>query len=259
MAGRSEVEAWSAAPPGVTLPLQAVHIWRVDLDRPPDALDRLSAVLDPAEQARAARFVQPRDRRRYSAARGALRWLLGGYIGQAPTEVQLDYGRHGKPYLIQAETDVRFNVAHSHETALIGVTVGVEIGVDIEHRRAVPELESIARHHFAPGEMARLLAAPPAARQAAFLRLWTRKEAFIKAVGEGLSYPLRTFEVSLETDGVANLVQVGDDAKEADAWSLIHLEPAPGYVGAAAWRQRGREVSLWRFETLEPWRCFERV
>lgn len=245
-------DAWAAAPPGVSPPRQAVHIWRVDLDLPPDDLARLSAVLSPSEQTRAARFVQPRDRRRYSVARGALRWLLGSYLGVLPETVSLAYGHHGKPYLSQTEMALRFNVAHSHEMALIGVTVGVEIGVDIEFQRVVPELESIARRYFAPGEVTRLLALSPAAQPGAFLRLWTQKEAFIKAVGEGLSYPLADFEVTGAADATASLVQIGGDTVAAARWSLIHLEPAPGYVGAAAWQPRGRAVSTWRFEATQP-------
>jgi 4'-phosphopantetheinyl transferase len=202
-----------------------ITLHAVPLDGAPDP-----ALLAPDERERAARFVHDVHRRRFIVARAALRRILGAHLGVAPATLRFTEGAHGKPAL--DGTGLEFNLSHSHELALVAVTRDAPVGVDVEHLRPVADALGIARSHFAPSERAALAAAPADARDLVFLRGWTRKEAFIKAIGEGLSHPLDQFEVSLTDE--ARFLGIGGDPAAAARWSLFSFEPAPGYLGAVA-------------------------
>lgn len=216
-----------------------VHLWRIALDAPADA-GEISA----EERERAARLRFERDRRRFVAAHAALRRILGGYLGVPAAAVEFAYGRHGKPSLA-GRAALHFNLSHSEELALLAVTEIGAVGVDVERERMI-ELE-IADRYFAAGEVAALRALPADERQAAFFRCWTRKEAYLKARGEGVLLPLDGFEVSLARDQ-PRLARVMADAEEAGRWQIVHLEPAPGYVAALAMRATG-----WPWRKLGDW------
>ena len=167
-----------------------------------------------------------RDARRYVVTRGVLRTLLGAYLDRAPSAVQLAYGEWDKPYLAQPG-DLHFNVAHSHELALLGFQRGTPLGVDLEQLRPLDDMAEVVTVVFSEREQAAWHAHPEQDRVAAFYAGWTRKEAVIKAVGEGLSYPLRTFSVALQAEEAAPACTLA-------AWRLTSLVPQAGYLAAAA-------------------------
>jgi 4'-phosphopantetheinyl transferase len=222
-----------------------VHLWRAPLDLGPERLDRLACLLTPDEAERAARLRAEEPRRRFIAARGVLRELLGRCLGAPPEALRFAYAEHGKPRLVGvgAET-LRFNLAHSGGLALYAVAAGRDVGVDVECVRATLGAMRIAERFFAPAEIAWLREQPEAARQTAFFRLWTCKEAFLKATGEGVTRPLREVEVSLGADEeTATVTRRG--AAEAPGWSLRVLRPAPDHVGALAAEGSGWRLHLW--------------
>lgn len=246
--------SWAVASALPSLLPAEIQVWRIDLEQPAPVEEQLAALLTPDEQARAARFASSSLRRRYQVARGALRWLLGNYLGRKPADLRLGYGPHGKPF-VQDETGnparLCFNLSHTQDMALLALAWEAAVGVDVEYtRRAAPELESIARRFFAAGEYRALVNLPAAERWAAFLRGWTRKEAFIKAVGDGLSHPLAAFEVTLEGEESAEILSINGDSAEAAHWTLAHLDPAPDYVGALAIRQRHWPIRAWRLPAV---------
>jgi 4'-phosphopantetheinyl transferase len=219
----------------------AVHVWSLRLDLYQAADDRLERVISADEAARADRFVVAADRRRYVAARGLLRVVLSGYLGVRPHDVALEAGARGKPQLAN-RADPRFNLSHAGALGLVAVSADREVGVDIEEIRDVGDLEDLAETCFSPVERAALTAVPATQRQRAFFAGWTRKEAFLKALGEGLSWPLASFDVTLTPGEAARLLRVHEAPGAPGRYALRSLRPAPGYVGALAIDGRGATV-----------------
>ena len=202
-----------------------------------------------AERIRSESFHFERDRRHFIVARAVLRTILGRYLQIEPKRVQFSYGPHGKPELAERAGDgeLRFNIAHSHELALYAFTRGREIGVDLEYLRNLPDAEQIAANFFSARENATLQALSTSQRQQAFFNCWTRKEAYIKAIGKGLSQPLDQFEVSLAPKAPASLLNVAGAPEEASRWSLKALTPAPGYAAALAVEGHRWRPTFWQF------------
>jgi 4'-phosphopantetheinyl transferase len=223
----------------------AVHVWRISLDIGDTMLSRLRAILADDERQRADRFHFEKDRRHFTAGRGALRTILAGYLGRRPEEVRFDYANYGKPLLAGTNETLRFNLSHSHGLALLAVTLAREIGVDIEFIRDNLERdgELLAERFFSRQEVAVLRSLPTDLRREAFFHCWTRKEAYIKAHGMGLSLPLDQFDMTLHPDEPAALLATRHDPAEAQRWSMRSLLPAAGYVGALA-----VEGHSWRLE-----------
>jgi 4'-phosphopantetheinyl transferase len=204
-----------------------VHLWRIDLTW--HAAD-MHAVLNAAEGARAARFVTSQLRNRWTASRAALRCILAGYTRVAPRELEFCEGSHGKPALPGGP---RFNLAHTGDLALLAVTAGGEVGVDLERVRTLPDLMPVARLVFSADELAYLAARHGDDRRVAFFTLWTRKEAYIKATGEGMSAPLQ--EITILVDGSAHpVVRRHGDPSEGRRWSVLDLAIDQGYAAALA-------------------------
>lgn len=206
-----------------------VRIWLVDLDA--DDTEASRELLSPDEAARAARFVFDHHRHRFVAGRAGLRRILADELNTAPAALSFTYGARGKPELNHGGPPVRFNVSHSDRYALIAVTDAAAIGVDIEKTRAVPDVLRLARTAFSPNELAELTAVPAAAREEAFFAGWTRKEAYIKARGDGLRM-LSDFDVALGPEEPVRLKRVEGDPEEPARWTLLSLAPAAGYAGA---------------------------
>lgn len=221
-----------------------VHVWRASLDVTAPAIETLEAALSPDERARAARFARTIDRERYVAARGILREILGRYLERPGTEVRFRYASHGKPELEPGPDDrpLQFNLSHAAGLGLVAVAHGRRVGVDIEHVDPTLIDERIPERFFSPREVAALRALPSALQGEAFFACWTRKEAYVKARGEGLSIPLDRFDVALAPGKPAALLRTEDDPAEAGRWTLHALAPAPGYVGALAIEGRGARV-----------------
>ncbi len=205
------------------------RLWCVGLEATLKALERLEAVLDPEEILRANRFRFAEHRRAFVIARGLLRCLLAQFSGTAAHQVRFSYGPRGKP-AFQSDRGLRFNVSHSGDLVLYAFALDRELGVDIEKHRNMSDLIGVAERFFAPAEVSNLLSLPPAERPAAFFRCWTRKESFVKAMGDGLYLPLDSFQVSLQPDEPAAIVQVS--GCQESRWRLADVTPAEGYSAA---------------------------
>lgn len=208
--------AWPARSTPPELPAAEVHLWAMPLDLSRGERAAVLSLLSDAEQARARRLVASAAAQ-FAAARGALRTLLGAYVGAAPASLEFGVSATGKPFLERAAS-LHFNLAHSDALALVAVAREIEVGVDVERRRAVGDAAALAARYFTPEEARELAALPEDMRSDAFLRYWTLKEALLKATGKGLSEPLDSFRAVVTPAG----------------WSLHALEPAPAYLGALA-------------------------
>jgi 4'-phosphopantetheinyl transferase len=235
---------WFPAPSGLELGEADLHLWRASLDCDASVLSRLQATLSPDEVARADRFVFPADRNRFVAARGILRELLGAYSRLPPAKLKFRYGNHGKPALDANTSDsaLQFNLSHAGGLAIYAFSRGRELGVDVEQIRPQLAGDEIARRYFAPSEVAELQALPARLRPDAFFLCWTRKEAYVKAHGAGLSLPLDSFTVSL-TPGPGVELQAADGAR----WSVESLEPGPGFAAAIVVERGGCKKSCWNW------------
>jgi 4'-phosphopantetheinyl transferase len=225
------VTEWTAAPAHPRLGPDELSAWLIPIDAAPHRLRDLTETLSPDEQQRAARFHFERDRVRFIAARGALRRILGRYLNRPPAEIAFAYSPYGKPSL-SAEPWLSFNISHSGDWAICAFAQGRRVGVDIELIRRELGEETIAERFFSPREVADLRSLPADEQPAAFFRCWTRKEAFVKARGEGLSLPLDRFDVSLRPDAPPALLRTLDDPREAARWSMLALSAPPDYEAA---------------------------
>jgi 4'-phosphopantetheinyl transferase len=215
---------------------------------------RFAELLTPDERQRAARFAFDHLRHSFTLARGALRILLGRSLDAAPGEIRFTYGAKGKPGLVD-QGRARFNLSHSGALALIAITLDCEIGVDIEQIRPMPDLHGIASRFFSAEEEVDLMSLDEDQRVAGFFRCWTRKEAYIKAIGDGLSAPLDDFAVSLRPGAPARMLHLGGDTKQAAEWTLQDLVIEPGYAAAVAYRDSSRTIRLWA--PLDPASLFD--
>jgi 4'-phosphopantetheinyl transferase len=245
----STAPPWGLPPARIMLGSDEVHVWRVSLDKPAPQIDSFLHTLAADELTRAERFYFQRDRERFIIAHGVLRAVLGLYLNRAPERLSFCYHSHGKPALVResAEDQLRFNMSHSHGVALYAVARGREVGVDLEFIRRDLEVEQIAERFFSRRELSTLRALPTELRKEAFFLCWTRKEAYIKARGEGLSLPLDQFDVSLIPGEPAALLSTRPDSQEALRWSLQELTLASGYVAALAVEGRGWSLSCWEW------------
>jgi 4'-phosphopantetheinyl transferase len=215
-------------------------LWVVRLEASGDNFARARAWLSAEETARAERFRFERHGRAYVLGRASLRALLASYLGTQAGEVRFVYGPQGKPALADESCSLRFNASNSGNLAAYAFTTGCEIGVDVEQHRAIHNLEHIAHRFFSPEEAAELLELPATDRYAAFFNCWTRKEAYIKAMGGGLSIPLDSFCVTLLPGAVARIVTLRGSADAAREWTMHAFTPAPDYTGAIAYRSEPR-------------------
>lgn len=230
---------WQQSTPARAAPgLRAghAHLWLVSLDEPPLPHDRLAGFLDTDERARAERFRFEIHRRRFEAGRGLLRWLVAHYVGVEPALLRWRYGAHGKPALhwAQPRPSPEFNLSHSGGWVVVGLALEAPIGVDVEVAREIPELMELARTNFSTGEVREIQQLHPELQAAGFFACWTRKEAYVKALGAGLSAPLQEFEVSLDPQRPPTIRSIGGSTAAAEQWSLLGLQPAEGVWLAAA-------------------------
>jgi 4'-phosphopantetheinyl transferase len=209
------------------------------LDVPSATSARLYATLSLDERDRSARFRFERDRQRFIVARGVLRDLLGRYLQTQPSEIDFVYNAFGKPDLgPEFASRLKFNLSHSAGLALIAITAASDVGVDLEYIRAQADYADIARRFFSAVEVDYLMARPNHLRAETFFSCWTKKEAYLKACGEGLAAPLNGFSVPLTTDPAHTAV---------DRWSLYTLRPAPDYAGALAIEGTGWRLRQWQW------------
>lgn len=231
-----------------------VHVWTLDSGASEAMADRFAPVLAADEKERAARFRLDRLRHSFVITRGVLRCLLARYANLHPAGIRFACGPKGKPALASA-AGIEFNATHSGGSALFAFAKGCHVGVDLELMRPITGAQDIAERFFCPEEAAEIGSLPPAERERAFFRCWTRKEAYLKAVGDGLSAPLNGFRVTLRPGEPARVVHIAHDTYAAQAWTLDDLGPAAGYLAALAYRDRRRSVST--FAINEPARLLD--
>lgn len=221
-----------------------VQVWTVRLEAADHSFARACAWLSPNETERAARFRFEKHRRAFVLGRATLRALASSYLRIAPAEVNFVYGSKGKPALARVAISLDFNVSNSGDLASYAFTLGCEIGIDLESCRRVADIEGIARRFFAASEVAELMDLPDEQRHEGFFNCWTRKEAYIKAVGDGLSVPLDSFEVTLRPGDAARMIGLNGSATQAQQWTLHSFTPAADYAGAIAYRDTARPLAI---------------
>jgi len=238
----TENTIWHPAAAGLQLGSNEVHVWRSTLDVDAAVQERLSELLSSAERERAARFIFERDRSRFTVARGILRHLLGRYLGEPPQDVVLATLAHGKPILAATSKipGLHFNFSHSHQFALFAFCLEHEVGIDIEKIRPEVAFERIETRYFSATERAELESLPSDLRPEGFFLCWTRKEAYVKARGDGLNIPLESFSVSL-TPGKPAALKSSDEER----WSLYSVTPGAGFVAALVVEGRGHQLPQW--------------
>jgi 4'-phosphopantetheinyl transferase len=186
-------------------------------------------ILSPEEMRRANRFISPAVKTRFVVARGVLRHILAHYTQQTPQDITFTYGGRGKPLLPDAP--FAFNLSHSEDVAILALAQTDQIGVDVEHITPMAEMRRVASDYFSANEQVALFSLPTSDQLSAFYRCWTRKEAYIKARGDGFALPLDKFDVTLTADDTPCLLRTLDDDDPA-RWQFFHLDPTDGYMGA---------------------------
>ena len=249
MAFQAEMTHKFVSPPAQfpILDRRNVHVWMIDLKQKSPIVGELFLQLSEDEQARANRFIFDRDRHRFIETRWSLRYLLSKYIHKPANKIEIANGHKGKPYIIQdnTPTQVKFNVSHSGAAAIIAFCLGDEIGIDIEKIRPEVATEEIARRHFSKCELDELSQLPPDQQTIGFFRCWTRKEAYLKAIGIGLGIDLRSFDVSLGAGDTADL-RTADGHK----WKLIPFSAEPDYIGALVCSRDKQSIQYLLFDYL---------
>jgi 4'-phosphopantetheinyl transferase len=242
------MEPWPLPPADLAPRTGELSAFLVDLRAARKRLPELTAAFTDRERERAALFATEEWRERWSAARGTLREILGTAAGTPPAAVRFRYGGHGKPELDPSSSprarELRFNISHSGELALVALA-RVEVGADIEHRKP-RRTDDIARRFFAPGEQQRLFAFSGRERESAFFRLWTCKEAFLKATGEGLSRSTRSYEIEL-TASSARLLWANGLPDAAGRYGVFPLDPGNGYAAAIVAAAQGLTLRRFRW------------
>jgi 4'-phosphopantetheinyl transferase len=240
---------WRPAPAEPAIARDEVHVWRASLNLPAARIHELRQTLSTDELHRAETFHFLKHRQRFIVARGTLRAILGRYLQLEPEQLRFCYSSYGKPALERGagrSSELSFNVAHSDQLALFALALNRRIGVDLERLRANLDYEQIAEQFFSPHERSALRALPADLKPEAFFNCWTRKEAFLKARGEGLSTPLDQFAVSLTPGEPARLLSNANDPRKIAQWSLHELQPGLGYVGALAVERADCQLRYWQ-------------
>lgn len=239
------MDPWPEPPHSLRIQDGELHVWRLRLDATADQGDRLRGFLSPDELDRAARFRFARDRTRFVAARGQLREIIGRYLDIRPQAVKFRYGLQGKPYLDHHRKGFQFNLAHSGDIGLLAIATDHQVGIDIEQIRPAITESEIADRFFSSEEALALRMLPAEQQRLGFFLCWTRKEAFLKAIGEGIGYGLDQFSVTLVPGEPAMLLEVLTDPGAPLRWSLFHIDPGPGYAGAVATDGRHQKLHCW--------------
>jgi 4'-phosphopantetheinyl transferase len=210
-------------------------VWCVDLESAgPSVVAAAFSLLSAAERSRAERTVLPRARRQFVVARAVQRVLLGRVCSVHPAVLEFGYGPHGRPFITTPATDVRFNLSHAGAMAAYVVARRRQVGIDVESRHARRDIDTLAAFHFHPHERDDLMALDPSVRERAFLDAWVRKEAYLKAIGAGLSAPPDACRVSVRPGDRPALLEIDGDSFFAQGWALHPFAPGPNYVGTVA-------------------------
>jgi 4'-phosphopantetheinyl transferase len=237
---------WLPPPPALELAPGEVHVWQIGLERPPAELADLRQYLNEAERVRAGRYYFERDRNQFAVGRAILRKILGLYLKEDPAGLNFVYGPQGKPALA-GETRLEFNLSNSHRTALLAVTTHNPVGVDIEYQKDNISMGELVKRFFAPAEIKTFNNLPASQQREAFFNAWTRKEAYLKACGGGISIGLDRVVVTFVPGEAARIVVIDGSVSEAARWSLAALNPRPGYQAALVVESPGFDLKCWQW------------
>ena len=216
----------------MTKPGNEIHIYRSSLELTADKLIESESLLSPDELQKAYRYKFEKDRDHYIAGRAFLRRILGRYLNQSPDKISFSYSEKGKPYII--DSPVKFNLAHSGGKAVFAFAENAEVGIDIEYMRELPDALQIAKRFFSDEEVNEFMKVSDDEIKPAFFNCWTRKEAFIKAVGDGLSFPLKDFTVTILPGVNPEIKWIKDKDDEVKEWSLVNIQADQNYVSSLA-------------------------
>ncbi len=240
--------SWSPATEGKPLESNDIHVWAFRLDVSPSSQAQFAAVLSAEERERADQFHFVHHRNRFIAGRGWLRVLLGRYLRISPEQIQFAYGSQGKPALgNQPHRGLHFNLAHSDMIALAAVTWAGPLGVDVEGVRELADMDELVERFFCAREKTIFKKLSHEQKRLAFFNLWTRKEAWLKATGQGISQYLNRVEVSFVSGEKASLLSLPDGSQSAGDWSLHELNPAPGFAAALAVLSKQTRLFCWQW------------
>lgn len=231
-------EALPAALERIMLPDPAIEVWLARLDLEADQVGRCASLLSRDEQECAGRLHFERDRRRFIVTRGILRRLLGNHLDLTPAAITFGYAKNGKPFVAGGATRIHFNVSHAHERALYAISSSCALGVDIEYLNRDVDYCALAARFFTRREHAGLQHIPEADRRRAFFACWTRKEAVIKATGDGLALPLDQFEVAVAPDTAPQILDFTAATHHVSDWTLYAADVGGDYVATVAARRR---------------------
>jgi 4'-phosphopantetheinyl transferase len=246
-AATARVQTWRQGPKDPAIWQNEVHVWRTRLDL--DWSWTMDEALTLEDRARADRFRFESDRRRFCVARASMRIVLARYLKLKPSRLQIELGDYGKPFFADAKASqgLRFNLSHSNQIALMAVTRDREVGIDVEYMRHDFATNEVADHFFSPAEVQQFRSTPSEMKTQSFFNGWTRKEAYIKARGEGLSCPLDQFDVSIRPDERPMLLNSRVDPDDVSRWAFQNLHAGEGYAAALAVEGQYSRLVLWDF------------
>lgn len=222
-----------------------INIWRVNASSV--CMPELRNVLSPDELLRAYRYYFQKDRENFIISRGVLRFLVAHYLNKSPEQLVFIVNKYGKPFLKKGDGKLKFNVSHSNGTLLFAFSGNFDVGIDIEYIRTGFACLEIASHFFSGSEVRLLSMLPDEVRNTGFFNCWTRKEAFIKAKGQGLSIPLDSFDVSLIPGETARLVGVRNNPGESNVWKIINLDAGENFCAALAVKGDPKEINYYEW------------
>jgi 4'-phosphopantetheinyl transferase len=221
-------------------------VWRGIVDIPPTRLQVYRNILSDAERQRAERFRFPQHQTRFIAARGMLRSLLGHYLALAPQDIELDIGPQGKPFVRNpVARPLYFNVSHSQKIALFAFSHDSEIGIDVEGSKPGLDYHSVGKRVMSAQEQQWIQSLPASKQKAAFLTCWTRKEAFVKALGSGLTFPIRDLTVTFLPHQIPTIANIEDPDLASRPWALYPLYPRIHYAAALVVAGTPQTIQYW--------------
>ncbi len=244
---KHSITTWRSRPKKLILKDNEVHVWCSSLVLDSKILNRLRLTLSADELERANRFHFQKDQCSFIAGRGILRSILADYLQTRPKDIEFRYNTRGKPSItnVPLRSEINFNLSHSHGLAVYAVTQRREIGIDIERLRSNLSFRRIARRFFTTEEFEKLNSLTGEEFIEGFFKLWTHKEAYIKAKGTGLSIPLNRFAVTINRDQTVRIKEIGLNPDGERSWSFHSLTPEPGYVGALVVEGKNVRIKHW--------------
>jgi 4'-phosphopantetheinyl transferase len=240
---------WLKGFPQVGIQRNVIHVWRFTLDLPFYQRESLLGILSPGELERAGKYFFEKDRNRFIVARGVLRKIVGKYLNKDPDQICFEYAAFGKPELKSGSylPELSFNLSHSENIALFAIASEAHVGIDVEHIRYDMEIGPLASRFFSEKEILALERVKGEKQKNVFFQFWTRKEAFLKATGKGLSFPMERCDVSNADNRNFAPVIIPADTEEHTNWFVLDLEPGKGYAAAVVADRPEMEISFWDF------------